>query len=610
MNQIHWRRGLLFVLFLCMNACAFCQGPLSRPVSIDVNRQRLDNVLEIISNKGNFYFSYNSNIINKDSLVSLSVSNKPVKQVLELLLNDHYEFRESGNYVIIRKAPITINLVTNKAVTQDNAYTVSGYVLDNETGNWIRYASIYEKNQLASTLTNDDGYFKLRLKHKTKTAAITVSKEFYEDTTVYIDPGYDQQLTITITPVSTGAITIIGPDDYFAPEQLKIRVQTDSAITEYTYTRTDSVKVEKTGMGRFLLSSQQKVQSLNLKHFFITRPFQLSITPGLGTHGKMSGQVINNFSVNLFGGYNGGVSGFEGGGLFNIDKKYVQGVQFAGLFSIVGGQVNGWQMSGINNTVLGRATGFQVGGVSNIVKGKFTGFQLAGIYNHVSDSVHGLQLGGIANFAKRSVIGSQVSGIGNVTNGVITGAQIGGILNYARHLKGFQVGLINVSDTSEGLSIGLVTIVFKGYHKLSFSTDEVINANAAFKTGSRKLYNILQAGMNFNDTAEVFTFGYGFGMEGRLGKMFSINSEFTAQQLYLGSWDYANILSKAKFNLNIKFGKYFSIFGGPVFNVYYSKQDIFYPKYKYSIPGSGYHVYDLGTDVKGWLGWNAGINFF
>ena len=220
--------GSLLILSLSFLIQAWGQSPLNRNVSIEISRQRLDNVLEILSNKGNFYFSYNSSIIKKDSIVSFSVSNRTVRQVLDLLLPDHYEFRESGNYIIIRKAPITITLVTNKAATQENFYTVSGYVLDDETGEWIRYASIYEKNMLVSAMTNESGFFKLRLKKKSGLAAITVSKEFYHDTTVMVDAGYSQQITVTIVPVTSGSLTVIGPDDYFAPEQLKLRVRSDS----------------------------------------------------------------------------------------------------------------------------------------------------------------------------------------------------------------------------------------------------------------------------------------------------------------------------------------------------------------------------------------------
>jgi hypothetical protein len=58
--------------------------------------------------------------------------------------------------------------------------------------------------------------------------------------------------------------------------------------------------------------------------------------------------------------------------------------------------------------------------------------------------------------------------------------QIAGVFNYSKKLKGVQIGLINIADTSEGYSIGLINIVLKGYHKLSFSANEILNVNAAF----------------------------------------------------------------------------------------------------------------------------------
>ena len=235
---------------------------------------------------------------------------------------------------------------------------------------------------------------------------------------------------------------------------------------------------------------------------------------------------------------------------------------------------------------------------------------MSGVYNHVSGRMNGFQLAGVGNFAKQPVKGVQIAGVVNISNKELDGTQISGVINYTKKLKGLQIGLINIADSSEGYSIGLINIVLKGYHKLSFSTDELINVNAAFKTGNAKLYSILQAGLNVSDSAKAYTFGYGIGKEILLGKMFSLNPELTAQHLYLGSWDYANILSKARLNLNIRLGKYVSLFGGPVFNVYYSEQTTFEKGYRNVIPPHSYHTYDLGTNVKGWLGWNAGINFF
>jgi hypothetical protein len=182
------KRSLLLKLVVSVffiSTSASGQNILSKPITLDVNRQRLDNVLEILSNKGDFYFSYSSGIVKKDSLVSFSVHGKTVKEILNLLFNNTYEFRESGNYVIIRKAPIRMTMVANKATEQEKIYSVSGYVYDEQSGAAISQASVYEKKLLASALTNNEGYFKLKLKSsKAAMATLTVSKEFYEDASI------------------------------------------------------------------------------------------------------------------------------------------------------------------------------------------------------------------------------------------------------------------------------------------------------------------------------------------------------------------------------------------------------------------------------------------
>jgi hypothetical protein len=109
----------------------------------------------------------------------------------------------------------------------------------------------------------------------------------------------------------------------------------------------------------------------------------------------------------------------------------------------------------------------------------------------------------------------------------------------------------------------------------------------------------LQAGLNVSDSAKAYTFEYVIGKEVQLGKTFSLNPELTAQHLYLGSWNYANILSKTNLNLNIRPGKYVSLFGGPVFNVYYSIQTAFESGYRDTIPPASYRSFDPGANVKG-----------
>jgi hypothetical protein len=302
----------------------------------------------------------------------------------------------------------------------------------------------------------------------------------------------------------------------------------------------------------------------------------------------------------------------EIGGLFNIDKREVKYFQAAGLFNSVGGQVRGVQIAGVNNLVLDSVKGFQAAGVNNLVKGRMNGLQIAGVYNHVSDSVKGMQVAGVANFARKKVSGMQIAGVVNVSNKRMDGVQVAGVLNYAKRLKGLQIGLINIADSSSGYSIGLINIILKGYHKLSFSVNEIQNVNLAFKTGNAKLYSILMAGANASDSNKVYSYGYGLGSEIAINKRKSLtfNPELTSQYLYMGSWDYTNILNKLTVNLNLKLGRYVSLFAGPSYNVYVSDQKTRIGGYRFPVPPAGYNTNKFSNKVTGWLGWNAGISIF
>ncbi len=598
---------LVLLLLLLLSFFSNAQNILDRRVSFTANRQRLDDVLSIISNNAGFSFSYNSNIIKRDSLVSLSVTNKTVHQVLNQLFNGNYEYKESGNYIILRRVSLQITTVTKTTSAKERSYTISGYVVNSETGERLSDVSIYETGHLTSTLTDANGNFSIKLKDRYKTSSLAVSKDSFEDTTVNIPQKFDLQLVIAIVPV-VNELVISSPNKF---EQTDSTGNTTKDLIS-AMPKKGTENVEQTGMARFLLSAKQKIRSLNMKKFFTEKPFQFSVIPGVSTQGKLSGQVINNFSFNLLGGYTGGINGLEIGGLFNLNKKDVRYLQVGGLFNIVGGSVTGLQVGGIQNTSLKNVTGLQIAGINNYVRKNFKGLQIAGVANVNGGEMKGWQISGVSNFQNRNLSGVQLAGVGNISGGEMKGLQIGSVFNYAKKLKGTQVGLINIADTSDGYSIGLINIVLKGYHKLSLSTNEIVDGNIAFKTGSRRLYSILQAGLNLKKADEkLYTFGYGLGTEIGLAKWLSVNPELSSQYLYLGSWDHLNLLNKLHLQFNIKLGKSFSIFGGPSLAVYYSDQPAAIAGYKYTILSSDYKSFELGDPkVRGWFGWNAGINIF
>lgn len=515
------------------------QNLLNKKISVTFFDQPLQKILTEIAHTGNFYFSYNSDVIPEDSLVSIQVKQQMVKIILQKLLGYGYEYEENGRYVIIRKI-----------AGNNKFFTISGYVINKATGEKIPNVSIYESRQFASTLTDEKGYFQLHLKNRFSDLLIGVSKVNFKDTLIQINSRVDQELTFMLSP----ARPILLP-----------------AVTIHS-----SSKIERMWPGRLFITSKQKIRDLNLSGFFVKQPFQYSVWPGLGTHGKMSAQITNKFSLNLFGGYSAGVNGFEFGSLFNLDKKNVGYVQVAGLFNTVGGKV--------------------------------AGVQVAGLYNSVSDTVKGVQIAGIINHTP-NISGVQIAGIGNINTGEAIGVQLAAIFNYTHRQNGMQISLVNISDTATGYSLGLVNIIKKnGYYKLSLSWNEAPGLNVAFKSGRKKLYNILLLGTDLRHHQNIFSFGYGIGREFTISPELSLTMELTEQNFIVGYHQDAPVLVHLQPALQLNLNKKLSLFAGPALAVYFpgasepdpGNTDWLLPK----------HYFNIGHPMKGWLGFQVGMNIF
>ena len=71
----------------------------------------------------------------------------------------------------------------------ESNFNISGYILDDDTGAPVRNASVYDR-LLISTLTDDNGFFKLKIKSINEGAAINLigfSRNGYKQLSVYTD---------------------------------------------------------------------------------------------------------------------------------------------------------------------------------------------------------------------------------------------------------------------------------------------------------------------------------------------------------------------------------------------------------------------------------------
>ena len=591
MQNIRFVYTLLVAGLLFTNR-SHAQDVLDQQITITKHQQRLDNVLQSMSKEGNFYFSYSSDLFKRDSLVSIALDHRTVRQVLDTLFRGRLEYKVNGNYIILRKAPPPAVTPAPHTGPEDKKYVVKGVILDENTGEAISQASVYDKQGLIATLSDEEGFFTIRLKNRSSPAALTVSKAFYEDTTVRIEPGVNQKITITVSPSSINKkMVTIGPEGYLPSDS--IRVELDGAPV---YLRQDPIRVEMSGLGKLLLSSKLKMQSINLRKYFIQQPFQLSLVPGLGTQGILSPQITNKLSLNIIGGYTAGLNGVELGGVINIDKKKVQGLQAAGVANVVGGPVKGVQLAGSHNIVLDSVQGLQAAGIGNFNKGKLKGVQLAGVMNKVSDSVEGMQAAGIINIAK----------------GQVKGLQLAGVVNRTSRLRGVQIGLVNIADTSEGYGIGLINIVKHGMHEISLYSDEVTPLNIAYRSGNDKLYTIVLAGYNPSNDRKSYIYGFGLGHRFHLSKTLSLDPELSNEHFIVDGWSnykHTNFISKFNLDLRVRLGKYISLSGGPSLAIYSFDKKITVNGHDFAPVADNYGTWRISDKVTGWIGWRASINF-
>lgn len=569
--------ALLFLCLFSLKMSAQNTSLLSRKITVEFHNTNIESALRLIGREAKVRFAYNAEMFSPDSLVSASFNETELGVVLDDLLGTNFAYREKGNYIIIKSTKEII------AKNEKFVYTITGYVQDANTGEKIPFASIYDSATLSSTLTDANGFYHLDLEQAPgETKNIGISKAQYKDTFILIKPLDNKLLIVNLNKIHDSLTTVPAKDS-------------------------GKVQLEKNAFVKALTSLRQKMQTKNVQRSFY-RPAQVSFLPYLGTNGAMSGQIRNGFSLNIFGGYNGGFTALEMGSLFNIDRDTCTGAQFAGLYNLTAGPYKGAQFAGLVNNHFSHFTGAQFAGLANTCSRGFEGFQAAGLLNINRKSLNGVQAAGLINYSD-TIKGAQLSGFIN-SAGYVKGTQISGFLNVARKIHGTQISFINVADSVDGVQLGFLSFCRNGVHQMEFSYNDAMAYNATFRTGSSALYNIIGASYHPWPN-EAFGFTYGLGSRRKLGKKNYMHLNLTGTSFYLGNWN--DIPSLYRFSLlyEMRLFKQISIMAGPDINFYYTNG--------ISTQASGYKnpisyiqpmhtfYFNNGRQGQAWVGFHVGL---
>lgn len=572
-------RAIFFLSSLFVSLSSFCQSQLRTKLSVGFDQMNLESSLDKLSAETDLIFSYNPNSIPIDKMVAGSFDDMTLEDILSELLGEGFTVKNRSKYIIIQPS---------RAETR-TTYRLTGKVVDQNTGNEIADASVFEVNTLSAALSGDGGEYDLRVASKYQEASFIISKQYYQDTLIRVAAGQNFPESISLRPQVAGDSTSISP-------------------------------VDKSSFFKTMVADRirKHMQNVDLGE---KRAFQLSLFPVLGTNGILAGKITNHVSLNLTAGLAYGVEGAEFAGALNIIRKDVKGAQFAGGANFVGGNVTGTQMAGAVNVNLGDAkgallagavnvnigdvTGTQMAGTINQMSGNFKGFQGAGMGNWAGGMV-GLQTAGLINYAHNDVKGVQIAGMTNYSRAEVNGLQISSLLNYAGTLRGVQIAVVNVVDNSQGgISIGLINIVRNGLKRFEVSHEGVSNYNFSFRTGTEVFYNVISVGIQNGETG-FWNYGLGFGSQFELKNKFFGNVEVSSRDFKRLEGKKEGNFSLNQLNLNVgyRLGGNWAIVGGPTFNVYVKENGLADP---FGLE-PGWLLFDEPA-VSMWIGYRLGIRF-
>ncbi len=573
MKSLNKKLYLLIVLMLCFFLRIIAQeNPLNRRINLNASGEQLLAVLDRIEDENQVYFSYNPNTFDQDKKIDVRAQDEKLNKVLENILPKGMRLKAVNEHVIILPPQET----KPKKKKKEKTYYFSGLVTDASGGKPLSDVSVLLPEINVSTLTDFEGRFTLI--SKKDVLPLLFSKRGYQDSLIYPKEQDFQHLEIALWPKlpqaqNLSTISLDSISGYSKRPVVKMLVPREAVLTAENLKTYDNKPVQVSLLP--FLGSNYKMSG--------TRTNNLSINIIAGYAGGLNGTEIAGFANVI----SGDINGWQFAGFSNVVGGKGKGWQTSGFFNYMGGSLDGVQLSGWGNVLMDTLSGMQLSGFVNTLKGGMSGVQLAGFANITTKNVDGAQISGFANWAHGDVRmlqlsgfgnyaggdvnmaqlsgfanvsdklkGVQIAGFGNIARGKSKGAQIAGFMNYSReadgvgvagfanlsagtskgvqiagflnvakNLRGVQIGIVNVVDSVEsGVPIGLLNFVWRGYHKLDISANDVFPLNISYKGGVPAFYSIISFG---SDMERFMQAGAGFGSVLLQGKYWGLSADLS-----------------------------------------------------------------------------------
>ena len=133
--------------YICISLLCFAvyfasaqSDPLEKRATLQVQKEPLEQVLDAITQQTGVRFSYNSQLVNPKTKVTINAQNKTVKEILSIILPSSVSYKKVGEHIVFYATPLIDNNITktdnltNKPqpeISGKNAPSDNGATIDN-----------------------------------------------------------------------------------------------------------------------------------------------------------------------------------------------------------------------------------------------------------------------------------------------------------------------------------------------------------------------------------------------------------------------------------------------------------------------------------------------
>lgn len=184
---------------------------LDKKITLRARSKTIGSVLEKISEQSRIFFSYDALLVEADSLTDISVSDKTIRETLDILFHSRFRYKVIENQVVIVKPEPEATGV------KQSAWVFKGKVIDSDDKEILPYAAIFILGKNIGTVSNKDGEFILKIPPSGSHDTIVVSCLGYRQKIFPVNQLAEREYTIALEPVSVELkevrVVVVNPEE-------------------------------------------------------------------------------------------------------------------------------------------------------------------------------------------------------------------------------------------------------------------------------------------------------------------------------------------------------------------------------------------------------------